>query len=303
MGGRRSAAMLEGLTNPSALGWPALTAASLALGWLVGALSGVFGVGGGFLLTPLLVIALGLPYTTAVGTGLLQILGVSLIALVPHLRRGTVASKTACIMLGGSLVGVLLGKHLHEWLHEGCCAAGWPDSSFQVVMHTLFLALLALVALLLWRRPEATEERPLLQKLPVGPHIHIRAADLHGVSLIGLSYLGVVVGLLTGLLGVGGGVAMVPALILGVGLSPHVAAGTSLALVAVNSGWGAFQYARAGETHYLLAVLLLAGGAAGAQLGAWIHVRLHAARMRRAFVGVVALTMLLIAWDVARLLR
>jgi uncharacterized membrane protein YfcA len=302
MGRNRGADVNELLTNPSDFSWPILAAAGIVLGSLVGMLSGIFGVGGGFLLTPLLVIGLGLSYSAAVGTDLLQIFGVSVFALIPHFRRKTVALKTALIMLGGSLPGVLLGKQVHMMLRAWCLSAGYPEHVFRVVMHLLFLAVLSLIAALLWRNPRETDAAPFLQRAPLSPHIHIRAANLHGVSLPGLAYFGVAVGLLTGLLGVGGGVVMMPILVVGVGLSPHIAAGTSLLLVAVNSGWGTIQYSIGGEACYPLALMLLAAGVAGARLGAHIHTRLSSTHMRRGFVAVIGLTMLIIAWDVTRIL-
>jgi uncharacterized membrane protein YfcA len=272
------------------------------LGGLVGLLSGMFGVGGGFLTTPLLIFY-GIPPTVAVASATTQITGASVSGVYAHMRRGGVDLKMGGVMIVGGAIGSLVGAGLFKLLQ----ASGQID----LVIGFLYVVLLggigalmlkdALVALN-WVKVDSPPERPRHNRWVAGLPGRWRfyASGLY-LSPIAPLALGFVAGVMTVLLGVGGGFIVVPAMIYILGMAARVVVGTSLVMILAVSAVSTMMHAM--TTHavdIVLAALLLAGGVVGAQYGAVLATRLKPDLLRLALAGIillVALRMLLgLAW-------
>ena len=288
----------------SPLWWAGL----VLLGGGVGFIAGMFGVGGGFLLTPLLAILFRVPLPVAVGTGLCQMIGVATSTLLRHQRLGQGEIKIDWIMLAGSLVGVRLGASavtsldsLGSW-HGGGHTVSWAKIALSVGYITV------LGAIALWMRRDV--RRPSLPpgiNPPPGPLTRLRLPPMttlprtgHTISAPLVAYLGLVMGFLSGLLGIGGGVALLPLLLYGVGMRVRMAAGTGVLVLLATSLMGTYSHALAGHVRLDIALALLAGSGVGAQIGAAQSARVDGQRLRQVFVYLIVLTAGAVAWDLLR---
>ena len=274
----------------------------VALGLLVGILSGMFGVGGGFLTTPLLIFY-GIPPTVAVASAATQITGASVSGVMVHMRRGGVDLKMGGVMIAGGLFGSLAGAGLFRMLQV--------SGQIDLVIGTLYVLLLgsigglmlkdALVALDVIAAPEA-EARPRhnrwIASLPLRWRFY--SSGLYVSPLAPLA-LGFIAGMLTVLLGVGGGFILVPAMIYLFGMAARVVIGTSLVMILAVSAAATLIHALTTQSvDIVLAALLLVGGVVGAQYGALLTTRIKPDLLRFALAVIillVALRMLLgLAW-------
>lgn len=262
----------------------------IALGFGVGFLTGMFGVGGGFIATPILISLLGVDPSIAVGSSLGFTLGASVIGLRKHLRAGNLASRTAMLIGGGATLGTVLGYLLHN------SVARATGQHFDYFMSVSFIVLLGVIAILIALTTDrVTQPKSLMAKLRLPPYIAIRKIGGTPISIIGLIGAGVPVGLLGGLFGIGGGVILIPILTLVVGLTPHVAVGTSLGAILLTSIVGCALYAFGSHTVDLgIIAALILGSWLGTILGAGICSRLHARHLHRLFAIVVGSTALLL---------
>jgi len=308
---------------------PWLVVGALIIGVFIGILTGLFGVGGGFLITPLLNVMLGVPMPVAVGTGALQILGTATAGLFRRRHDGQVDYKMALVLFGGNVVGVRLGDGLVQWL-KGLGAlnvGGEAVPAVEFVIQLVFVVILAAIAGWLCydtSRPQkdaepegvfsririppytefAVRQRPQ-QAVPAERGVGLFRADIAAkvpvyrrMSVPVMAYLGLCLGFLTGLLGIGGGVIIVPALLYLVGMSAHRAAATSLAIVWLSSFVAVISKVPQGDTSLALAVPLLLGGTAGLQLGVTICNRTSATRLKRYFAYVVIAAMVVVLGEV-----
>jgi len=274
---------------------PWLLVALAGFGLLVGVLTGLFGVGGGFLITPLLRVAFGVPYLLAIGSGLSFTIGTSSSGTSRHLRLGNLEPRCMLILAGTSMVATVAGATLNGFLENTL-----GEDNHTMMMHILFIMMLTVTAWLVGRnRPPHRSGKSLLQRFPLGPRIDLPRAKLKGVSVPGICAVGLLIGLLKGMMGIGGGVVFMPLLILVVGLTPHQAVGTSLGVVVFSSIAGAGKYAMSGNVNLCIVMALLVSSVFGVQIGAFICDRLHAARLRKYFALVVVLTVAVLAVDLA----
>jgi len=281
------------LEMPACIADPWQLAALAGLGLSVGVATGLFGVGGAFLITPLLNILFHVPYTLATGSSMLFTIGTSVAAWIKHMRLGNVALKTMTILCGGAVCGTMLGARLHVFLKA---RAG--EFNFTLVMHGIFIAVLAVTAFLVWRnRSEARPSAPLLARVPGRPRITIRATGINNISLPGLCALGLLIGVVKGLLGIGGGVLFMPAMLLVIGLTIHQAIGTSLGVVLFSSIAGAIIYGRTGQVSLWIVLPLLTGSLAGVQAGVWLSRKLNAGSVKKYFSILIVLVILAIIYD------
>ena len=258
---------------------PVLLAALAGFGLLVGVLTGLFGVGGAFLITPLLNVGFGIPYQLAIGSGLCFTIGTSSSGMRRHLRLGNVELRLTLFLAVTSIVGALLGATLNRSLNLRL-----GHENYTLVMHSLFVVMLLVTAWALGRgNRQHHTGKSLLQRLPLGPRIDLPAAGLAGVGVPGICAIGMMIGILSGMMGIGGGVVIMPLLILAVGLTPHQAVGTSLGVVMCGSAAGALKYGWHGNVNLSVAMSLLVGSVFGVQIGAWICHRLHAEKLKRYF--------------------
>jgi len=274
----------------------------VALGGLVGILSGMFGVGGGFLTTPLLIFY-GIPPTVAVASATTQITGSSVSGVFAHYRRGGVDLKMGGVMIAGGSVGSLVGAVLFRLLQ----ASGQID----LVIGGLYVLLLgsigvlmlkdALIALGWVAAPQVSNEKPRhvrwVAALPMRWRFY--ASGLYLSPLAPLA-LGFVAGILTVLLGVGGGFILVPAMIYLLGMAARVVVGTSLVMILAVSAVTTMVHAM--TTHavdIVLAGLLLSGGVIGAQYGAVLATRLRPDLLRFALAIIILLVALRMALGLA----
>lgn len=271
-----------------------LWAGLVGMGFCIGILTGLFGVGGGFLVVPLLYAIFGIPYDIAVGSSLCFIIGTSSAGLPKYVKIGWVEPKTIFVLAIGSMTGAVLGDLLQNVLIEQ--VAGGDAILFNKIMSGLFIALLMVTALLVYRepKPHATGQTPM-QRFPIGPHINLANAGLENVSLTGMVLVGLGVGIMTGVFGVGGGVLIMPILLIVVGLQPHPAVGTSLGVVLLASIAGTIKKGMAGKVNLSVALLLLVGSAIGVQVGIFLCNKLHAQGLRRSFAIVVLFAAVILA--------
>lgn len=255
----------------------------LGLGGLVGVLSGMFGVGGGFLMTPLLFF-IGIPPTVAVATEANQIVASSFSGVLAHLRRKTVDFKIGTVLMLGGLLGAAIGVLLFNYLKS----LGQVDLLVKlcyVVFLGIIGGLMFFESLRAIRRtsrslvpPKKSRQRGWIQKLPL--KIRFRTSGLY-ISIIPPMIVGVFVGILAAIMGVGGGFIMVPAMIYILGMPTKVVVGTSLYQIIFVTAFTTLLHATTNYTvDVALAVLLLVGGVIGAQIGTQIGTRLKAEQLR-----------------------
>ena len=253
----------------------------LGLGGLVGLLSGMFGVGGGFLMTPLLIF-IGIPPAVAVATEANQIVASSFSGVLAHFKRKTVDLKMGTVLLVGGLIGAFLGIQLFNYLKS----LGQVDLLIKL-SYVTFLSIIgglmfveSLRAIMKTKAGAAPKRRKhtWLHNLP--GKMKFRTSGLY-ISVIPPLLVGVLVGVLAAIMGVGGGFIMVPAMIYLLGMPTKVVVGTSLFQIIFVTAFTTIMHATTNFTVDVgLAVLLLVGGVIGAQIGARIGVKLKAEQLR-----------------------
>jgi uncharacterized protein len=273
----------------------------IALGTLVGLLSGMFGVGGGFLTTPLLIFY-GIPPTIAVASASTQITGASVSGVMVHLRRGGVDFKMGAVVIVGGLFGSLAGAGLFRMLQ----ASGQID----LVIGSLYVLLLAGIGGLMLKdalvalgyiTEAQSNERPRHNRWVASLPLRWRfyTSGLY-VSPLAPFALGFIAGILTMLLGIGGGFIMVPAMIYILGMAARVVIGTSLVVILAVSAAATFIHAITTQSvDIVLAVLLLLGGVIGAQYGAMLTTRIKPDLLRLALAVIILLVGLRMALGLA----
>jgi uncharacterized membrane protein YfcA len=243
----------------------------VGLGGVVGLLSGMFGVGGGFLTTPLLIFY-GIPPMVAAASAATQVTGASVSGVVSHLSRGTVDVRMGMVMVGGGLIGTLLGAMIFSILQR----VGQIDTVIAILYVVMLgsigimMAREAIGALVAMRRGQPAPARrrrhhPLVAALPLRWRFY--ASGLY-ISPLAPFILGIISGILTMLLGIGGGFILVPAMLYILGMQTQVVIGTSLfQILFVTMATTMVHALTTKAVDLVLAFLLLIGSVVGAQVG------------------------------------
>ncbi|GAA6188000.1 sulfite exporter TauE/SafE family protein [Litorivita sp. NS0012-18] len=270
----------------------------LGLGGIVGILSGMFGVGGGFLITPLLFFV-GIPPAVAVATSANQIVASSFSALLAHLRRKNVDLRMGTVLLLGGLAGSALGVMAFNYLK----ALGQVDLMVNLC-YVVFLGivggLMMVESLRAMRRSKASTPKPRRQRgwitaLPF--KMRFRTSGLY-ISVLPPVMVGLFVGVLSAVMGVGGGFIMVPAMIYLLGMPTKVVIGTSLYQILFVTAFTTLLHATTNHTvDIALAVLLILGGVVGAQFGTRIGAKMRPESLRVLLGALVLLVCAKLALD------
>lgn len=253
--------------------WPGL----IILGIGVGIIGGFFGMGGAWMVTPGLNI-LGFPMAFAIGTDIAHMAGKSLIATMRHGKFGNVDYKLGLIMLVGTVVGFEVGAQMVMWLER--------LGNVEIVVRYLYLFLLAGIAWLVFadvakkKRKEAEAKKTgiddklatgiewhkTFHKIKIPPMVEFKEAGIYCSAWLPI-FISFATGWLAGILGIGGGLIRMPALIYLIGCPTHVAVGTDLFEVMISGLYGAATYTFKGRTELVAAIIMLVGASIGAQVG------------------------------------
>ncbi len=253
----------------------------LALGGLVGFLSGMFGVGGGFLITPLLLL-IGVPPGVAVATGANQVVASSISGVLAQFKRRAVDMRMGAVLTGGGLCGSTVGGAVFDLMNR----LGQTDVFVQL-SYVLFLGLVGSMMLVESINALRRTGTAQIRRAHVHSWVHgmpfkmkFRASGLY-ISVIPPVLVGAAVGFLSAIMGVGGGFVMVPAMIYLLGVPTRVVVGTSLFQITFVTAYTTLIHA---VTHHtvdmMLALILIIGGVIGAQVGTRVGVRLKAEQLR-----------------------
>lgn len=272
----------------------------VALGALTGILSGMFGVGGGFLTTPLMIFY-GIPPTVAAASAASQVTGASVSGVFAHSRRGGVDYQMGAVLVAGGIIGTVLGAGLFSLLQ----ALGQID----IVINILYVLLLGSIGTIMaresWQALQAQKtgvplparkrrHHPMVASLPMRWRFY--RSGLY-ISPLAPLILGITTGMLTMLMGIGGGFVLVPAMLYILGMSANVVVGTSLfQILFVTMATTMMHSMTTRAVDVVLAALLLLGSVSGAQVGAQLAQQIPAERLRlvlAAIVLVIALRMAL----------
>ncbi len=253
----------------------------LGMGGGVGFLSGLFGVGGGFLMTPLLIFV-GIPPTVAVATEANQIVASSVSGVLAHWRRGNVDFKMGLMLLIGGVIGSTFGV----WLFSILRTLGQIDLVIQL-SYVLFLGTIGGLMFVESTRSMLQSKRQVAKKKNFHTWMHglpfkmrFRRSRLYVSAILPVG-IGVLVGILAAIMGVGGGFVMVPAMIYLLGMPTSVVVGTSLFQIIFVTANATFLQASMNQTvDIVLALILLVGGVIGAQFGARAGTKLRGEQLR-----------------------
>jgi uncharacterized membrane protein YfcA len=266
----------------------------LALGGGVGFLFGLFGAGGGLLLTPLLIF-IGVPSPVAVASGANQVVAASVSGAMGHWRQGNVDLKMGAVLLAGGLAGSIVGAYAFSALQRLGHGDLTVGLSYVVVLGTIGTLMLgeSVSVLIPWRRarlkPLRLRRHSFLHGLPL--RMRFPRSKLYTSALLPLG-IGFIVGVLAAIMGIGGSFIMIPAMIYLLGMPTSLVIGTSLFQTAVVTASVTYLHAiNLQSVDVFLALLLLIGGAIGAQAGSRVSGLLKGEQLR----GLMALTVLA-AW-------
>jgi uncharacterized protein len=274
----------------------------LGLGAAVGFLSGVFGVGGGFLLTPLLIF-IGVPPTVAVASSANQLVGASVSGVLAHWRRGNVDFKMGYVLLIGGLAGSVLGVGIFTLLKR----LGQIELTISICYVLLLGVLGALMmiesirTILRLHRPGTSRRRlhqhTWMHGLPL--KARFRRSRLYISALLPVG-IGFVIGVFSAILGIGGGFIMVPAMIYMLGMPTSIVPGTSLLqIIFVAANVTVLQAFTNQTVDAVLALVLLVGGVIGARIGSRFGMRLRGEQLRLLLALMVLAVAAKLAFDMA----
>jgi uncharacterized membrane protein YfcA len=254
------------------------------LGGLVGLVSGMFGVGAGFLTTPLLIVY-GISPTVAAATSASQVTGSCVSGVFAHFRRNGVDIKMGGTLVAGGIVGTVLGAWLFKWLQS--------TGQIDTVIALIYILLLAGIGALMAReslqsvgalktgtvaRAKKRRHHPLIAALPLRTRYY--RSGLY-ISPLAPLLLGCFTGVLTTLLGIGGGFILIPAMLYLLGMSTEVVVGTSLFQTLFVTAIATMAHATGTKSvDIVLAVLLLLGSVTGAQVGVRLATRIKPEYLR-----------------------
>jgi len=251
----------------------------IILGIMVGLISGFFGIGGSFIMIPLLNVVFGIPMNVAIGSSLTQIAAMSSSGTVAHQRMGNIDFKLALFLLFGSLSGVSLGSILLNVMKE------LPE--FEITIKQIYILLLFFVSILMMaefilsalaRGLRVVDGKNQVKDGFAEP-IHARIQSIRFMQtefrksgIIAPAFIPVLIGLfvgtIAGITGIGAGFIMTPLLIYILGISTVIAIGTDLFQMVFMSSLGSIWHAASGNVDIYLALLMLFGSSIGAQIGA-----------------------------------
>jgi len=275
----------------------------VGLGFIIGVLSGLFGVGGGFLLVPLLNAVFNIPYNIAVGSSLCQMVGTSAAATLKHRGYGHIDYKLGCFVLIGAIVGAEMGARVLIWLMGlgYIIIHGNLISKMYLWVNIIYVVMLSIVGLSMFiESNKATKRVPRggvvdsifahkVHSIRIRPTISLSVSNIESISIWTLICLGLFVGMLSGLLGVGGGFIITPVLIYFVGAPTSIAIGTGLFQVIFISGYGTLSHFLKGNVDFRLVIYILIGSLIGTQLGAMLNKKLRGAHIRYYFSWLIFL--------------
>ena len=264
------------------------------IGMIVGALSGLFGVGGGFLMTPLLIF-LGIPPVVAVGSEAPHVLASSVSGVIAHWRKKNVDFKMGFFLLSGGIIGSTLGVSLFRLLKT--------YGQIDIVIQFLFLIFLGFIGISMAFESAKTTIKNYQTTSAIRTKLH-QHSWIHGlpfklrfhrsklyISAIPPILIGFFVGVLSAMMGVGGGFIMIPAMVYILGMSTNVVVGTSLfQIIFVTANSTFFQSYLNQTVDIVLSALMILGGVIGAQIGVRIGSKLKAEYLR----GILAILVLLV---------
>jgi uncharacterized membrane protein YfcA len=272
----------------------------LAMGGGVGFLSGMFGVGGGFLMTPLLIFS-GVAPAIAVATEANQITAASVSGAAAHWRRGGVDFKMGMVLIAGGIVGTYFGAMIFTYLRS----IGQVDLMISVA-YVIFLGgvgglmfIESIRSMLRARRGEVVKverrQRTWIDALPL--KIRFRKSKMY-ISIIMPLSIGALVGVLAAIMGVGGGFIMVPAMIYLLHMPTNVVIGTSLFQITFVTAAATYLHSINTQTvDVVLAVILLLAAVVGAQIGVVVGAKLKGEQLRILLAGMVLLVCMKMAFD------
>ncbi|MGU3574475.1 sulfite exporter TauE/SafE family protein [Brucellaceae bacterium C25G] len=272
----------------------------LGMGAAVGFLSGLFGVGGGFLITPLLIFY-NIPPAIAVATGANQVIASSVSGALVHFKRRTLDIKLGSLLVVGGLVGSLLGIFVFSWLRD----LGQLDLMVSI-LYVFFLGTIGgLMLVESWKTLRRTRSgaapvrksghHSWIHRLPF--KMRFRASMIY-VSIIPVLGIGFFIGLLSSVMGVGGGFIMVPALIYILRVPTNVVVGTSLFQITFVTAFTTLMQATTNQSvDIVLAFLLMVGGVIGAQYGARAGQKLRGEQLRLLLALMVLAMALRLGYD------
>ncbi len=279
----------------------------VGIGFAVGVCGGFWGMGGGWITTPALY-ALGIPMNIAVGTGLAQMVGQSVVATIWHSRFGNVSFRVAAIMIPGTILGVEIGARIMEHLK----AAGQAHVDEVIsILYVILLSALAIYIVLesVQSQRSLRRERQLmaqdgakppaqsadvpdhvsfdlarrLQYLRIPPMVSCPLLRVESISFWVVFVAAALTGILAGLLGVGGGFLRVPMLVYLIGCPTHVAVGTDLFAIIISGSYGSFTHALKGNVDLMIALVMLLGALFGAQIGSFATRYVQGVQLRALF--------------------
>ena len=251
--------------------------ALMVIGFIVGVLGGFFGVGGGFLAAPFM-FWIGVPMNFVVGTDLAHMTGKSIVAFKRHRALGHVDVKLGAWMIMGTMIGVEIGAHVIEALEA--------RESVDLVIGIIYIVILSLVTVftayeairsLRMMQAEKMDAKDVvgfqgiakrISSIKIPPMISFPASGIESISIWSVLGVGLFTGVLSGMLGVGGGFIRMPMLVYVLGIPTHVAVGTDLFEIIFSAGYGTLTHAIKGNVDIIMALVMQTGAAIGAQIGA-----------------------------------
>lgn len=272
----------------------------LGMGGLVGFLSGMFGVGGGFLMTPLLIF-IGVPPAVAVGTQANQLVGASVSGVLAHWRRGNVDAKLGVVMLIGGMIGSAIGV----WIFAVLKRLGQIDIAITF-FYVVFLGAIGGMMLVESSRAIVRRRAPTARRGKLHRHIWLHGLPFKMrfqrsklyISALLPAGIGIVGGILVAIMGIGGGFLLVPAMIYLLNMPTGLVAGTSLFQIIFTTAMATLLQAMTNQTvDVMLALLLLIGGVVGAQFGTRVGMKLRGDYARLMLATIVVAVALKLGWD------
>lgn len=284
----------------------------ICLGFTIGTITGLFGVGGGFLLTPFLRIVFNISYPMAIGCSMLQILATSVLSAYKHWQNNNVDIKMGIVTAIGSLIGTEFGVQiLRHIAGKGSIDIGGHSMLVtDLIINVCYLLLLGSVAFFMYREASAnnqcgleepqTKLKDIIRNCLVPPIISFPKSNIPQLSVWIPVLLSLLVGILTGMLGIGGGFVSFPLLVYALGMPTKLAVGTSTIQIFLASGYGVFRYVQNDLVDFLLVMFMFLGSTLGVNLGVKLSQKINPYNTRKYFVGLIIMAILLIVYDLFR---